>query len=165
MRWIMAENSRNNAIKTPGRGRGRPFEKGNAGRLKGVRNRATIAAEVLLDGEAEALVRKAVELALGGDVVALKLCLDRLLPPRRERSLALNLPSVRNPGDHAEMSAAIIDAVSKGEVTIGEAVELARLVAVHMAALESSERYENMAPTFPGLNSLLRSRGRSEVDE
>ena len=43
------------------------------------------------------------------------------------------------------MSAAIIDAVSKGEVTIGEAAELARLVAVHVAALESSERYESMA--------------------
>ena len=61
---------------------------GNAGRPKGVRNRATIAAEVLLDGEAESLVRKAVELALAGAVVALKLCLDRVLPPRRERSLA-----------------------------------------------------------------------------
>jgi len=119
---------------------------GNAGRPKGVRNRATIAAEVLLDGEAESLVRKAVELALAGAVVALKLCLDRVLPPRRERSLALNLPSVRTPGDHAEMSAAIIDAVSRGEVTIGEAVELARLVAVHVAALESSDRYENMSP-------------------
>jgi hypothetical protein len=61
----MAENSRNNTSKTLGRGRGRPFEKGNAGRPKGVRNRATMAAAVLLDGEAEALVGKAVELALG----------------------------------------------------------------------------------------------------
>jgi hypothetical protein len=161
----MAENSRNNASKTPGRGRGRPFEKGNTGRPKGVRNRATIAAEVLLDGEAEALVRKAVEIALAGDVVALKLCLDRVLAPRRERTITLNLPSVRTPGDHGAMSAAIIDAVSKGEVTIGEAVELARLVAVHVAALESSERYENMAPIFPGLNSLSRLRGRSQDDE
>jgi len=161
----MAENSRNNVSKTPGRGRGRPFVTGNAGRPKGARHRATIAAEVLLDGEADALVRKAVELALGGDVVALKLCLDRILPPRRERSLVLNLPNVRTPSDHAAMSAAIIDAVSRGELTIGEAVELARLVAVHVAALESSQRYENMAPIFPGLNSLLRPRERSEVGE
>lgn len=157
------------AANTAGNQRGRPFTKGRsgnpAGKPKGARHRATIAAEVLLDGEADALVRKAVELALGGDVVALKLCLDRILPPRRERSLVLNLPRVRTPGDHAATSAAIIDAATKGEITLGEASELAKLVAVHVAALESSERYEDMAPIFPGLNSLLRLRGRSQDDE
>jgi uncharacterized protein DUF5681 len=47
--------------------RGRPFKPGQSGnpkdRPKGARNRATIAAESLLDGEAEALTRKAIELA------------------------------------------------------------------------------------------------------
>jgi hypothetical protein len=52
------------------------------GRPKGTRNRATRLAESLLDGEARALARKAVELALGGDVTALKLCLERLIPRR-----------------------------------------------------------------------------------
>ena len=56
-----------------------PETQGNpAGKPKGVRNRATLAAEALLDGEAEALTRKAVEMALAGDVMALKLCLERL---------------------------------------------------------------------------------------
>jgi len=63
--------------------RGRPFEKGRsgnpAGRPRGCRNRSTEAARLLLQGEAEALARKAVELALGGDPVALRLCLDRLI--------------------------------------------------------------------------------------
>ena len=49
-------------------------------RPKGARNRATLAAETLLDGEAEALTRKAVELALAGDTTALRLCLERVLP-------------------------------------------------------------------------------------
>lgn len=66
------------------RQRGRPFPKGvsgnPAGRKAGTRNRATMAAEALLDGEAEALTRKAVELALQGDTVALRLCLERLCP-------------------------------------------------------------------------------------
>jgi hypothetical protein len=49
---------------------GRPFEKGRsgnpAGRPRGSRNRSTLAAQLMLQGEAEALTRKAVELALGG---------------------------------------------------------------------------------------------------
>jgi hypothetical protein len=72
--------------KNAGRTRGRPFENGNPGRPRGSRNKATVAAESLLEGEAERLTRKAVERALEGDVAALKLCMDRLLPPRRERT-------------------------------------------------------------------------------
>jgi hypothetical protein len=49
-----------------------------------------MAAEALLDGEAEALTRKAVELALAGDTVALRLCLERLLPPRRSRRVTFD---------------------------------------------------------------------------
>ena len=40
-------------------------------------------ARSLLAGEAEALTRKAVEMALGGDVVALRLCIERLVPVAR----------------------------------------------------------------------------------
>ena len=57
--------------KPPGRVRGRAFEKGRSGntlgRRVGCRNKTTIAAAALLAGEAEALTRRAVELALVGD--------------------------------------------------------------------------------------------------
>ena len=57
--------------------RGRPFQRGQSGnpngKPKGVRNRATLAAEALLDGEAEALTRKVVEMALAGDSTAMRL--------------------------------------------------------------------------------------------
>src|SRR5438477_8366992 len=69
----------------PGRARGRPFERvlsGNpAGRRTGSRNKATLAAAALLAGEAEALTRRAVELALVGDPTAMRLCIERILPP------------------------------------------------------------------------------------
>jgi hypothetical protein len=56
-----------------------PGRSGNpAGRPKGVRHHITVLAEHLLEGEAEGLVRKAIELALGGDVTALRMCLDRI---------------------------------------------------------------------------------------
>jgi Family of unknown function (DUF5681) len=69
------------------RGRGRPFEKGRsgnpAGRPRGSGKRATEAMQLLLDGEAQALTRKVVELALDGNTTALRMCLDRIGPPRR----------------------------------------------------------------------------------
>ena len=71
--------------------RGRPFAKGQsghpAGRPAGARNKKTLAAAVLLDGEAEALTRRAVELAFAGDPMALRLCIERILPPCRERTV------------------------------------------------------------------------------
>ena len=76
-------------LNPPRRVRGQPFAKGRsgnpAGRRRGSRNRATLAAAVLLEGESEALTRKAVELALAGDPVALRLCIERILPVCRER--------------------------------------------------------------------------------
>jgi hypothetical protein len=66
---------------------------------RAARHRATLAAEALLDGEAEGLTRKAVEMALAGDTTALRLCLDRILPPRRERPVNFTLPSLRKPTD------------------------------------------------------------------
>jgi hypothetical protein len=72
------------------RPRGRPWVKGQsgnpAGRPAGCRNKATRAAELYLDGESEALVRKAVEEALAGGAVAMKLCLDRTIAPRARRA-------------------------------------------------------------------------------
>jgi len=99
----MTDTPRKNATNT----RGRPFKPGNAGRPRGARNRATLAAGALLDGEAEALTRKAIELALDGNILALRLCLERIMPPRREHSVMVSLPELHSPRDAGEVSAAI----------------------------------------------------------
>ena len=64
----------------------------------GTRHKATLAALALLNGEAEGLTRKAVELALAGDVTALRLCLERLVPPCREAPVRLNHPRLQTRG-------------------------------------------------------------------
>jgi len=122
--------------------RGRPFRKGQsgnpAGRQPGSRNRATQNAELLLEGEAEALTRKAVELALDGDPWALRLCLDRLIAPRRDRSIRLTLPPIDSAADIAGAMAAITAAVAQGEITPGEAIELTQVVESLVRAIETS---------------------------
>src|SRR5205085_10746970 len=97
----MTDSSRNNAEKTPRRSPGKPFPPGNPGRPKGARHKVTMAAEALLDGESEAMTRKAVEAALGGDMAALRLCLDRIVLPRRDRSINLQIHPLKSADDAA----------------------------------------------------------------
>jgi Family of unknown function (DUF5681) len=109
------------------------------GRPPGRRNKATEAAELLLDGEVEALTRRAVELALDGQIGALRLCLDRIIPPRRQRAQRLDLPPVRNVADLGDTMAAITSAAIEGTITTGEAAELARVVEIFVRAVETSD--------------------------
>ena len=117
---------------TPKGGRRPPWKRGESGnpdgRPKGSRNRATLAAEALLDGEAEALSRKVVEMALDGDTTALKMCMDRILPPRKGRPITFTLPEMTDTGDLRAVALAILKAVSEGVVTPEEAVAVAPLI-------------------------------------
>ena len=126
---------RNNAAST----RGRPFPAGNPGRQKGTRNKATLAAEALLDGEVTALTRKAVDMALAGDTTALRLCLERIAPPRKDRPVPFTLPKMESADDAVRAGAALLQAVAQGELTPMEANELGRLVESYVKALEVSD--------------------------
>src|SRR5690349_15654120 len=105
--------------------RGRPFEPGKsgnpAGRPQGARNRTTLAVEAILEGEAEALTRKVIELALNGDRPALRMCLDRLAPPQRERYVNFRLPPLNSADDGMRAMTVIADGLAAGEITPGEA--------------------------------------------
>ena len=132
----MSDNTvRNNAEKT----RGRPFGAGNPGRPKGARNKATLAAEALLDGEAEILTRKAIELAKQGDMAALRLCLERILPARRDRPVSFELPNIVTANDASGAMAAVLQAVACGDVSPAEAGEVAKIVESYLKALEAGE--------------------------
>ena len=122
--------------------RGR-FEKGRsgnpAGRPCGARNKTTLAAEALFDSEAEALSRKAIELALGGSEGALRLCLDRIIAPRRERPIQLAVPPIRSASDIAAAMAAIVKAAAQGVITPDEAFKLSQMVDTFVRAIETSD--------------------------
>jgi hypothetical protein len=130
--------------KLPGSARGRPFEKGRsgnpAGRRPGSRNKATLAAAALLAGESEALTRKAVELALAGDPIALRLCIERLLPPCRERTVKFTLPPIESVSDVSAAMRAVTAALAKGNITPGEAATIAGVVETFARAIETTRR-------------------------
>jgi hypothetical protein len=118
--------------KTAPKQRGPPFRPGQsgnpAGRPRGACNRSTIAAESLLEGEAEALTRKAVELALADDTTALRLCIERLVPPRKDRLVEFVLPPITSADDAAKAMSAVLAAVAEGRITPAEAAAVAGLV-------------------------------------
>ena len=140
--------------KPPGRARGRPFEKGRsgnpAGRRRGSRNKATLAAAALLAGESEALTRKAVEMALGGDPTAMRLCMERVLPPCRERTVKFSLPPIEaartgkscgpSPHDVSLAMDAVTSALARGEITPGEAETIAGVVDTFVRAIETTKK-------------------------
>jgi hypothetical protein len=125
--------------KCAGKARGRPFEPGNQGKPKGTRHKVTRAVESLLEGEAECLTRKAIEKALEGDLTALRLCLDRICPVRRDRPIAFELPPLRSISDAVLAMSALTVGVAKGEITPNEAGELGKLVDVYARTLLATE--------------------------
>jgi hypothetical protein len=134
------DDPRKNAANT----RGKPFQPGNSGRLKGTRNKATLALEALLDGEAEAVTRKAVEMALDGDTTALRLVMDRIMPPRKDRPVMFALPKLETPADAVKASAALVEAVASGDLTPSEADDLSRLVERFVRAVETTDILERL---------------------
>jgi len=124
-------------------GRFRKGRSGNpAGRPLGARNATTMAAEALLEGEAERLTRKCIELALAGDTVALRLALERICPPRRDRAATFALRPIHSARDAAEAQSDLADAVSSGIITPAEAAEISKVLANAAKAYEIAEMAE-----------------------
>ena len=124
------------------------FSKGQSGnpggRPAGSRNRATLAALALLEGDAEQLTRKAIELAHSGDVSALRLCFERLLPVRKDRFIQFALPPLKDAADGPEAIAAIANAVAQGELTVSEGTEMAKIVEAFTRTKEASDVDERL---------------------
>ena len=97
------------------------FSDGNAGRPKGSRNKATIAIESLLEGQAEALTQTAISKALDGDSIALRLCMDRIAPPMKDKPVWC---CQTNENSHRIACAALIYALNSWRHSVRAAVRL-----------------------------------------
>lgn len=119
------------------------WKKGQSGNPKGCptgsRHKATQAAQVLLDGEAEGLTRKCVELALEGDLTALRLCLERIVPPRKDAPVKVALPPLESAADIPVVTGAVLEAVAAGELSPSEGAALGGLVELHRKAVETND--------------------------
>ncbi len=141
--------SQGDADKTTGVQRGRPFPKGQsgnpAGRRQGSRNKATLALEALMDGQAEAITQKAIDLALQGDTIALRLCLERICPPRKSRPVNIALPETKTIDGVAEAQAVVVQTVADGELTPEEGIAITNILEARRKAIETQDHENRIA--------------------
>ena len=98
-----------------------------------------MAMQALLDGEAEALTRTAVKMALSGDAVAMRMCLDRLFPVPKDRPVTIALPSMVSAADAAAVMATVVNSMARGEVTPAEAGAVAAVVETFRRTVETAD--------------------------
>jgi hypothetical protein len=121
----------------------KPGQSGNpAGRPVGSRNSASIAMDALLDGEAKAITDKCIEMAKAGDGAALRLCMERLVPPRKDRVVRFEIPPLEKPSDCVPIMAAIMRGVAEGDLTPGEAAALSKILDSYTRAVELADLAE-----------------------
>ena len=118
----------------------KPGQSGNpSGRPKGARHATTLAIEVLLDGEAEGITRKAIEAAKAGDMIAIRLVLDRVCPPRKTRSIEIDLPPIADAAGVSQAQQEVLRAVCTGELDLDQAQALNGLLEARRQFLETAE--------------------------
>ena len=118
-----------------GRNTAGQFSAGNSGRPNGSRNKATIAIEILLQGQAEALTQTAVT----SDSVALRLCMERIAPTPKDQPVLFSLPKMKNALDASEAAGSVLTAVSEGELTPVEATRVMGPIDSYRRTLELTE--------------------------
>lgn len=84
----------------------------------------------LLAKNAKGITEKCVALALEGDPVALKLCIDRLSAAPKDSPVAFEMPAINEPADAVKAMGAIATAVAAGQITPGQAADVSRLIEV-----------------------------------
>lgn len=128
---------------------------GKNGRPLGSRNKTTMAIEQLLDNEAELLTRKVIEMAMNGDITALRLCLERLLPPRKDRPIILNLEPIDSIPDTVKAMGQVTNAVTCGNITPTEGISVAAMIDTYRKCIETNEIEKKLAE----IEKIMKEQG------
>jgi Family of unknown function (DUF5681) len=146
---MRAMESDNESPRASAPGRAPPWKPGQSGnpkgRAAGSRNKASLIAEALIGGQTEALARKAISLALAGDTIALRLCLERILPVARERPCSFKLPRLETCTDATAALGLVAEGLASGKLLPHEAESLSNIVVSFVKTIEASTFEERLA--------------------
>lgn len=133
-------------------------ESGNpAGRPRGARNKRTLAAESMFDRDGDEIVRQLITLAKGGDIAAIRLCIDRICPRQKERPLSFELPPMTTAADAVAAMGAIMQAIGDGDLGAHEAAELSKVVAGFSQTIATADSEQRLGQ-LEQMVALLTSR-------
>ena len=133
------------------------FKKGQSGnpkgKPKGTRNKATIAAKDLFEQNSEAITQKIIDLALIGDMTALKLCLDRICPPIKAQAQNIKIESLEN-HNLTDTATRILNEVTQGNI----APDIGSQLIGSLAVIARTEEIEHMKERVEALEIALKDR-------
>ena len=119
------------------------FQKGQSGnpkgKVKGTKNKATRFIESLMQSELNNIGEKLIELAVTGNLQAIKLVLDRVMPPKTSRSIEIEMPKIENSTDALQAISTVIYAVGQGELTPSEGEAMTKIIQSFTQAIQSYE--------------------------
>ena len=93
----------------------------------------------MLEPYAEDLIQQVVDLAKGGDMAALKLCLDRLCAPLRATDRLIIIDGMENCKELSEKGDLILEYVATGDITPAEASSLMGAISSQAKIIEADE--------------------------
>jgi hypothetical protein len=122
--------------------RGKPFPPGNEfgkGRPRGSRNKSTVMAQELLNSHAESVVKKCLFMALQGDSRAMQLCMDRILPARRDAPVKLGKLPTATAAELSKSSEKVTRLVAEGKITPTQGQAMAELLEQRRRVIETED--------------------------
>ena len=125
---------------------GRPFERGNKmgkGRPPGSRNQRTVFSE-MMESHGEPLIKQCLVRALKGDSTAMRLCMERLLPPCKPSNNRFRMPVVKTASDVRLALQSVLQEVARGRLSAQEGGAVAAILETHRVAIETDEFGERL---------------------
>ena len=120
--------------------RGRPFEAGNKfgrGRPRGSKNKTTVVAQELLESYAAPVVRKVIHMAILGDTTAQKMCMERIMPVRRDQTVKFGPLPTATAAEVSKATERVVQNVAAGKIPIAQGLAMCDLLEMRRRAVET----------------------------
>ena len=124
----------------------RKGESGNPkGKPKGARHKTTELAYAMMEGGLEAVLEQVVERAKSGDMLACRMIIDKIIPTKKDRAVAIELSPITTLGGVGRAQSEILQAVVGGDITPNEGERIASIVEARRRVIETLELEERIA--------------------
>lgn len=132
-----------------------PGQSGNpAGKPKGTKDSRTALRE-MLKPHTKDLVDVVVSFAKSGDMAAMRIVMERLMPPVKEEPIRVDLPEIAGIDDCGKAQAALVNAAAAGKLLPSEARLMCELIDAQRRAFETND----VARRLEAIEEALRRTG------
>lgn len=138
----------------------KPGVSGNpSGKPKGAKDKRTALRQLLVPHQ-EKLVKTLIDFAEAGDMTAMRIVMDRMMPPLREDPIRVTIPKIESADDCTLAQANVLNAVAAGQMLPSEGQVLSGLINAQRLAYETSHLSAQVANIQSVLDKLT-SKGTS----